>query len=68
MLYRRLLEQADPSSDYGARAQARIAQGEGAGATPPSAPSAAAPAAPPAARPPATPPPDIDTTDLPGAR
>ncbi|HEY2407324.1 MAG TPA: zinc-ribbon domain-containing protein [Polyangiaceae bacterium] len=69
VLYRRLLEQAGPSSDYGSRAAARIAQGEGSGAQAAGAtatPTPATPAAP--AHPPASPPPDIDTTDLPGAR
>jgi hypothetical protein len=66
-LYRRLLEQAGPSSEYGAHAAARIAQGEGASA----APSENAPAKPnpaPTTDAPATPAPDIDTTDLPGAK
>jgi predicted Zn finger-like uncharacterized protein len=68
VLYRRIVDQVGPTSDYGARAQARIAE---AGSTP--APSAAAPAtAEPPTAPPATaePPrdtPHIDTTDLPGA-
>ncbi len=76
-LYRRLLEQAGPGSEYGARAAARIAQGDGSssGSSPPSTPNAppaetnAAPPKPadlPEA--PANPPPGIDTTDLPGAK
>ncbi|HWZ91192.1 MAG TPA: zinc-ribbon domain-containing protein [Polyangiaceae bacterium] len=71
VLYRQLLEQAGPSSQYGAHAAARIAQGEGSsGASP--APTETAhpqkPAAAPTSEAPSTPPADIDTTDLPGAR
>jgi predicted Zn finger-like uncharacterized protein len=73
-LYRRLLEQAGPNSEYGARAAARIAQGDGSSSgsvTPNAAPTDTAPPAPkPADLPeaPASPPPGIDTTDLPGAK
>jgi len=71
VLYHRLLEQAGASSDYGARAAARIAQGEAS----PAPAGSAAPPAPPTAAPttdtPAVPksdlPSGIDTTDLPGA-
>jgi predicted Zn finger-like uncharacterized protein len=68
MLYQRLLDQAGPNSEYGARAAARIAQGNAAGSASSSAtvvPSASAsnkPEAPSAA------PPGVDTTDLPGAK
>jgi predicted Zn finger-like uncharacterized protein len=76
VLYRRLLEQAGSGSQYGARAAARIAQGEAAASAPaPTATSGAASdtgAAKPAPAPttdiPASPGPDIDTTDLPGAK
>lgn len=75
VLYRRLVEQAGSSSEYGARAAARIAQGEGSPGgstapttapvdTPPAAPKPAAPSP----EPPATPPAGIDTTDLPGVK
>jgi len=73
-LYRRLLEQAGPGSEYGARAAARIAQGDGSssGSSAPSAPPAETNAAPPKPadlpEAPASPPPGIDTTDLPGAK
>jgi predicted Zn finger-like uncharacterized protein len=71
VLYRQLLEQAGPNSQYGAHAAARIAQGEGSsGASPAPAETAhpQKPAAAPTSEAPATPPTDIDTTDLPGAR
>ncbi len=67
LLYRRIVDQVGPSSDYGARAQARISEAS-------SAPAAAEPekpaeAAPPAASPePAKDAPHIDTTDLPGVQ
>jgi predicted Zn finger-like uncharacterized protein len=68
-LYRRLVEQAGPNSEYGARAAARLAQGDTASTSAPIAPietGAAikpdAPAAPSAA------PPGVDTTDLPEAK
>jgi predicted Zn finger-like uncharacterized protein len=70
VLYRRLLDQA-PNSGFGARAAARIAQADAAGnggvstVVAPVAPADIAPARP---EPPSTPPPDIDTTDLPGAK
>jgi len=72
-LYRRLLEQAGPSSEYGAHAAARIAQGEGASgsANPTAAPTDSARAVPnpaPTTDTPASPGADIDTTDLPGAK
>ena len=72
-LYRRLLEQAGPNSEYGAHAAARIAQGEGVNgsASPTPAASETAPAKPtpaPTTDTPASPGPDIDTTDLPGAK
>jgi len=61
VLYRRLLEQAGPNSEYGARASARIAQASA--GTP--AVVETVPVKPDA---PATPPAGVDTTDLPGAR
>ena len=64
VLYRRLVEQAGPNSEYGARAAARIAQGAGSATTPPVETVPVKPEAPV----PATPPPGIDTTDLPGAK
>jgi predicted Zn finger-like uncharacterized protein len=79
VLYRRLLEQTGAGSEYGARAAARIAQGDSAassdsappngtaGNTAPAAPKPA-PAPAPTTDVPATPPSDIDTTDLPGAK
>jgi predicted Zn finger-like uncharacterized protein len=73
VLYRRLLDQAGPNSEFGARAAARIAQadapGSGAGTVvAPVAPAAPVDIAPARPDPPSTPPPDIDTTDLPGAK
>ncbi|HEY3668550.1 MAG TPA: hypothetical protein VGL19_21270, partial [Polyangiaceae bacterium] len=66
VLYRRLLDQAGPTSEFGAHAAVRIAQSEGSsGAATVAAPVDIAPARP---DPPSTPPPDIDTTDLPGAK
>jgi predicted Zn finger-like uncharacterized protein len=69
ILYRRLLEQAGPNSEYGARAAARIAHSTPAPGTSAVAPAETGatikPAAPPA--PPAQPS-AIDTTDLPGAK
>ncbi len=67
LLYKRIVDQAGTSSDYGARAQARINEA----ASP--APAAAAPAqageaAPEAAPEPVKDAPHIDTTDLPGAQ
>jgi hypothetical protein len=59
-LYRRILEQAGASTDYGQRAQSRIAQGDGGD----SGASKAAPAPDSAPVPP--PKPEIDTSDLPG--
>ncbi|HEY4104408.1 MAG TPA: tetratricopeptide repeat protein [Polyangiaceae bacterium] len=73
-LYRRLLEQAGPNSEYGAHAAQRIAQGEGSGSGSNTAAPSTTDTAPPAPKPapttdtPATPPSDIDTTDLPGAK
>ena len=64
VLYRRLLEQAGPDSEYGSRASARIAQGAG-GAGPTPAVVETVPIKPDA---PAAPPSGVDTTDLPGAR
>jgi hypothetical protein len=69
-LYHRLLDQAGPNSQFGARAAARIAQADAAGSgagtvVAPVAPVDIAPARP---DPPSTPPADIDTTDLPGAK
>lgn len=71
LLYRRIVDQVGTSSDYGARAQARITEAG-------NAPAAAAPTQPaaaekPAEAAPATPEPPkdtphIDTTDLPGAQ
>jgi predicted Zn finger-like uncharacterized protein len=66
-LYRRIVDQVGTSSDYGARAQARINEAG-------SAPAAAAPAQPATPTEPAPAPeppkdaPHIDTTDLPGAQ
>lgn len=57
-LYRRLLDQAGPSSEYGARAAARIAQANAAPATSASAEREA----------PTAPSPGVDTTDLPGTK
>jgi predicted Zn finger-like uncharacterized protein len=74
VLYRRLLDQAGPSSGFGARAAARIAQVDAAGiggvsaVVAPVAPAAPVDIAPARPEPPSTPPPDIDTTDLPGAK
>jgi predicted Zn-dependent protease len=71
ILYHRLLDQAGANSGFGARAAARIAQVEASGnggvntVVAPVAPVDLAPARP---DPPSTPPPDIDTTDLPGAK
>ena len=62
VLYRRVVDQAGPSSEYGARAAARIAQGAAPG------PSATAPATGTPTKPEASPSPSIDTTDLPGAK
>jgi tetratricopeptide (TPR) repeat protein len=66
LLYRRIVDQVGTSSDYGARAQARINDANSAPATPP---SEKAPEAAPA---PTTEPPQdmphIDTTDLPGMK
>ena len=74
VLYRRLIDQAGPSSEYAAHAANRIAQGDTSngstavvGPIDAGASKAEAPAPTPA-QPPATPPPDIDTTDLPGAK
>ena len=64
VLYHRLLEQAGPSSEYGARASARIAAGAGGSGGSPAAVETV-PVKPDA---PAAPPAGIDTTDLPGAR
>ncbi|HEX7453693.1 MAG TPA: tetratricopeptide repeat protein [Polyangiaceae bacterium] len=69
LLYRRLLDQAGPNSEFGARAQARIAQVDApSGANTVVAPVAPVDIAPARPAPPSTPPPDIDTTDLPGAK
>jgi tetratricopeptide (TPR) repeat protein len=65
LLYRRIVDQVGPSSDYGARAQARIQ--EAASAPPPTAAEKPADAPPAAAPEPAKDAPQIDTTDLPGA-
>jgi tetratricopeptide (TPR) repeat protein len=65
LLYRRIVDQVGTSSDYGARAQARISEAGSATSAPQSSPGV--PPAPSAA--PAEPPkdmPHIDTTDLPG--
>ena len=68
-LYRRLLDQAGPNSEFGARAQARIAQADAPnGANTVVAPVAPVDIAPARPDPPSTPPADIDTTDLPGAK
>lgn len=67
VLYRRLLEQAGPNSEYGARASARIAQGTGSAESSGGSPAAVetVPIKPDA---PAAPPAGTDKTDLPGAR
>jgi predicted Zn finger-like uncharacterized protein len=68
-LYRRVVDQVGPSSDYGARAQARINEANSAGAGSHSEKSEPAPTPTPA--PTSEPPPDvphIDTTDLPGMK
>jgi predicted Zn finger-like uncharacterized protein len=60
-LYRQILEQAGPSSEYGQRAAARLAQS--------SAPQSSAPSKPPgSASRPTSPAPEIDTTDLSGLK
>jgi tetratricopeptide (TPR) repeat protein len=71
LLYRRIVDQVGTGSDYGARAQARIAEAAStpAAAVEPTAAPSAAVAAPSAAAP--EPPkdvPHIDTSDLPGAQ
>ncbi len=75
-IYRRVLEQAGAGSEYGQRAAARIAQGEGGGTSPAASPKEPEkktlpekraedkPSEPPPEKKPETPP-DIDTTDLP---
>lgn len=70
VLYRRIVDQVGTSSDYGARAQARITEAGSAPAaqTPPAAAEKSAEAAPPAAPEPPKDVPHIDTTDLPGAQ
>jgi predicted Zn finger-like uncharacterized protein len=72
LLYRRIVDQVGTSSDYGARAQARITEAGSAPAaaapTPPAAAEKPAEAAPPAAPEPPKDVPHIDTTDLPGAQ
>ena len=66
VLYRRLLEQAGPNSEYGSRASARIAQGAGNAESTGGSPAAVetVPIKPDAPAPPA----GTDTTDLPGAQ
>jgi predicted Zn finger-like uncharacterized protein len=69
LLYRRIVDQVGTSSDYGARAQSRITEGNSApAAAAPAQPAAAAPAQPaepaPAAPEPPKDVPHIDTTDL----
>jgi predicted Zn finger-like uncharacterized protein len=64
VLYHRLLEQAGPSSEYGSRAAARIAEGAGGSAGSP----AVVETVPVKPEAPAAPPAGVDTTDLPGAR
>ena len=74
LLYRRLLDQAGANSEFGARAAARIAQVDASGnggvntVVAPVAPVTPVDLAPARPDPPSTPPPDIDTTDLPGAK
>jgi tetratricopeptide (TPR) repeat protein len=63
-LYRRVLEQAGPGTEYGQRAQARIAQSEKSGSEK-SGSSPAEPPSQPAPSPPSEDKPQIDTTDLP---
>jgi hypothetical protein len=72
-LYKRVLDQAGPSTDYGQRAQSRITESEGTSASQ-SAPAAPKPTATAAPAPtptttsesPARTRPDIDVSDLPG--
>jgi tetratricopeptide (TPR) repeat protein len=60
VLYRRIVEQAGPGSEYGQRAAARLAQG---------APPSSAPTKPSGSAPrPTSPAPEIDTTDLSGLK
>ena len=66
VLYRRLVDQAGPTSEYGARAAARIAQGAGSAGGAAGAAANDTTTAPKTE--PAAPAPGIDTTDLPGAR
>jgi predicted Zn finger-like uncharacterized protein len=66
-LYRRVVDQVGPGSDYGARARARIDEASSAPAAAPSTAPAPTPAAAPAPEP-TSDAPQIDTTDLPGAR
>jgi len=69
VLYRRLLEQAGPNSEYGARAAARIAQSDAKGAAsaaPIETGATIKPEAP--AAEPTLPAPGVDTTDLPEAK
>jgi len=65
LLYRRIVDQVGTSSDYGARAQARINE---ASSAPAAATSAPAPEVAPAAPEPPAEAPHIDTTDLPGMK
>jgi predicted Zn finger-like uncharacterized protein len=67
VLYRRVVDQVGPSSDYGARAQARIAEAGSAPAAAAASAAEAPAAAPPTASAPQKDAPQIDTTDLPGA-
>ncbi|MDF3069443.1 MAG: repeat protein [Polyangiaceae bacterium] len=69
LLYRRIVDQVGPSSDYGARAQARISEAAGAPAAAEPEKPAEAPPAPAAPEPtPTKDAPHIDTTDLPGVQ
>ncbi|HEY6077423.1 MAG TPA: tetratricopeptide repeat protein, partial [Polyangiaceae bacterium] len=65
LLYRRVVDQVGPGSDYGARARARLSEAESAPAASTAPPDAPAPSPAPEPAPEA---PQIDTTDLPGAR
>ncbi|RYZ07092.1 MAG: tetratricopeptide repeat protein [Myxococcales bacterium] len=65
LLYRRIVDQVGTSSDYGARAQARLTEAASAPAAEADKPAEAPPAAAPE---PAKDAPHIDTTDLPGVQ
>jgi predicted Zn finger-like uncharacterized protein len=70
LLYRRVVDQVGPSSEYGARAQARITEASSspAPAAEPEKPAEAPPAAAPSSPEPVKDTPHVDTTDLPGVQ